>query len=78
VKRVWSAGAFATGLLVFATQLRTGLALGFGVALGDSPASDFVLLQAADDLLRDITAEALVITAWRVYRTSASNEGRSG
>jgi len=71
---VWAGGAFAAGLLVVASQLRTGIALGFGVGFGDSPATDLVLLQTTDDLFRDIVSEAFVLTAWRLYRTSASRE----
>lgn len=72
LKRVWSAGAFAAGLLIVMTQLRTGLSIGFGVQFGDSPATDLVLLEATDDLIRDGLAEALGLTAWRLYRTSIS------
>lgn len=72
LKRVWSAGAFAAGLLIVVTQLRTGLSIGFGVQFGDNPASDMVLLEATDDLIRDGLAEAAGLTAWRLYRTSIS------
>jgi len=69
---VWSAGAFAVGLLVVATQLRVGLTVGFGTQFGDSPQSDLVLLQATDDLIGDALTEAFVLTLWRLYRTNMS------
>lgn len=72
MKRVLSAGAFAAGLLVVTTQFTTSASVGFGVAFGDDPATDLVLLAATDDLIRDGLTEAVIMTAWRLYRTSMS------
>jgi len=73
LKRVLSAGAFAAGLLVVTTQFTTSASLGFGVAFGDDPATDLILLAATDDLIRDGLTEAVVMTTWRFYRTTMSS-----
>ena len=72
LRRVWSAGAFAAGLLVVSTQFTTSTAIGFGVSFGDDPATDLILLATTDTLIRDGLTEAAIMTAWRLYRTSMS------
>ena len=71
LKRTLSAGAFAAALLIVATQLQLYSQIGFA-QLGDSSATDFVLLRTLDDLLRDIATEALVLLSWRLARTELS------
>ena len=67
-----SAGAFATALLIFSTQLRLLLTFGFWPQLGDSPASDAEILRQFSDLARDGLTEALVLMSWRLTRTELS------
>ena len=69
--RVLRGGAFATALLVFATQLQLYGVVGFA-QLGDSPATDAILLRSLDDLFRDVATEALVLLSWRLARTELS------
>mgnify|MGYP004250500695 FL=1 len=71
-KRTLQAGAFATALLIFSTQLRLLLTFGFWPQLGDSPASDAEILRQFSDLVRDGLTEALVLMSWRLTRTELS------
>ena len=71
-KRTLQAGAFATALLIFSTQLRLLLIFGFWPQLGDSPASDAEILRQFSDLVRDGLTEALVLMSWRLTRTELS------
>lgn len=70
--RVLQAGSFATALLLFSTQLQVTVHYGFGVQFGDSPETDATLFRIADDVLRDVGTEALVLLSWRLARTNLS------
>jgi hypothetical protein len=68
---VWAAtlrgGAFATGLLILATQLDLLLEFDRWVQLGESEETDFRLLVALVELVNDVFFEAVTITSWRLY-----------
>jgi hypothetical protein len=68
---VWAAilrgGAFATGLLILATQIDLLLEFGRWVQLGESEETDFRLLVAIVELVNDVFFEAVTITSWRLY-----------
>jgi hypothetical protein len=68
---VWAAilrgGAFATGLLILATQIDLLLEFGRWVQLGESEDTDFRLLVAIVELVNDVFFEAVTITFWRLY-----------
>ncbi|KAJ1458153.1 hypothetical protein M885DRAFT_514275 [Pelagophyceae sp. CCMP2097] len=73
MRRTLQAGSFAVALLVVSTQLDTTLSFGWPPPqLGDSEATDAILLRILDDLLRDVATEAVVLLSWRVARTSLS------
>jgi hypothetical protein len=61
------AGAFASGALIFATQLDLLLEYGRWVQPGESPEIDVRLLSAIVELLNDIIFEAIVLTSMRLY-----------
>lgn len=61
------AGAFATGALIFATQMDLLFEYGRWVQLGESTEIDLRLLTAIVELLNDIFFEALVLTSFRLY-----------
>jgi hypothetical protein len=64
---VCQAGAFATGILIFATQLDLLLEFGRYVQPGESPETDLRLLTAFVELLDDIFFEATCLILWRLY-----------
>lgn len=69
-KILWSlvkAGAFATGLLIFATQLDLFLEFGRIVGAGESAETDFRLLTALVEVLNDVVFEAVSLLAWRLF-----------
>mmetsp|Transcript_15497 Transcript_15497/g.29243 ORF Transcript_15497/g.29243 Transcript_15497/m.29243 type:complete len:259 (+) Transcript_15497:40-816(+) len=78
VKRIFQAGAFATGILIFSTQLDLFLEFGRYVQLGENEDTDLRLLSAVVELINDVFFEALVLSSWRLYRASltASADGR--
>jgi hypothetical protein len=68
VLRVAKAGAFATGLLILATQF--DLFWEFGgryVQYGDGEQTDFRIQVAAVELINDVFFEAVTILTWRLY-----------
>jgi hypothetical protein len=67
------AGAFATGLLIFCTQINLFFELGGYVQLGESPESDRRILIAADELAKDIFFEATVLLSWRLLRSKLND-----
>jgi len=78
ITRVLKAGAFATGLLIFATQ--TDLFLEFGgnfVQYGDGEQSDFRIQVAAVELVNDVFFEAISILTWRLF-LAVQTERNSG
>ena len=70
ISRIIQAGAFASGLLIFSTQIDLFLEFGKAVNFGESQETDVRLLQAATELVNDIFFEATVIGSWRIYRAS--------
>lgn len=70
VKRIVQAGSFASGILIFSTQLDLLLEFGRWVQLGESDAIDFRLVRASVEVLNDIVFEAGVVGSWRLYRAS--------
>jgi hypothetical protein len=68
------AGAFATGLLILATQIDLFIDLGGFVQLGESPETDRRLLIAADEVIKDIFFEATVLISWRLLRSKMNDE----
>jgi hypothetical protein len=78
IKRILQAGAFATGILIFSTQLDLLFEFGRYVQVGESDETDLRLLSAAVELINDVFFEALVLGSWRLYRASltASADGR--
>ncbi len=74
--RLVQAGAFSSGLLMFATQLDLLLEYrGNIVTVGMSDEIDFRLLLATVEVINDIVWEAVVITTWRLWHANfMSNE----
>ncbi|KAL7565533.1 hypothetical protein ACA910_003812 [Epithemia clementina (nom. ined.)] len=66
---VLQAGAFATGLLILATQVDLFVNdFGFQfVQYGDSPATDFRIQVAVVELVNDVVFEAVTLLSWRLY-----------
>ena len=65
--RLAQAGAFASGLLILATQLDLLTEFGRWVQPGESEAIDLRLLSAAVEVLNDIIFEAGAITSMRLF-----------
>ena len=71
ISRTLKAGAFATGMLILATQIDLQQEFGgYFVQFGDSDATDIRIAQALDDVLKDILFEASTLFGWRMYRAS--------
>lgn len=70
VARTLKAGAFATGVLIIATQVNLTNELGGYVRLGESDVTDIRIFTAFDELLKDILFEASTLFGWRIYRAS--------
>ena len=65
--RTIQAGAFATGLLIFVTQLDLLLEFGQVVHYGEGNEEvDIRLLQSAVELINDVVFEASVLLSWRL------------
>jgi hypothetical protein len=79
LKATWAAGAFASGLLIVALQAQ--LVAQFGPAVQGSfaevgfpsTAADFTVVQRTAELALDIGSEAVVMTGWRLYRSTLFN-----
>ncbi len=70
IARIIQAGAFATGVLIFSTQVDLLLEFGRNVQPGESDETDFRLLTAIVELINDIVFEAVTLSGWRIYRAS--------
>ena len=68
IARTLKAGAFATGMLILATQIDLQNEFGGYVQFGYSDATDIRIAQALDDVLKDIFFEASTLFGWRMYR----------
>jgi hypothetical protein len=64
---IFKSGAFATGLLILATQADLYFEYGQWVQVGTSEEIDFRLLVAIVELTNDVFFEAVTIAAWRLY-----------
>ena len=74
--RVVQAGAFATGVLILATQADLLLEYrGVFVQPGDSPEIDLRILTGAVEVINDVFFEALCLVTWRLFlaRQTATN-----
>jgi hypothetical protein len=67
VLAIIKSGAFASGLLILATQIDLLLEFGRFVQLGESEDIDFRLIVASVEVINDIVFEALTLTAWRLF-----------
>lgn len=68
IVRVLKAGAFATGLLILATQIDLFLESGGTyVQYGASEETDFRIQVAVVELVNDVFFEAMSLLTWRVY-----------
>uniref|UniRef100_A0A7S3V489 Uncharacterized protein n=1 Tax=Chaetoceros debilis TaxID=122233 RepID=A0A7S3V489_9STRA len=78
IARIIQAGAFASGVLIFSTQIDLLLEFGRNVQPGESPETDLRLLTAIVELINDIGFEAVILSSWRIYRASltANADGR--
>jgi hypothetical protein len=74
IKRIVQAGAFASGVLIFSTQVDLLSEFGRNVQLGESDETDLRLITAIVELLNDIVFEAGVLSAWRLYRASLTGD----
>jgi len=74
VKRIIQAGSFATGLLIFGTQLDLLFEFGRFVQPGVDELVDFRLFQAGVEVRNDVVFEAAVLGSWRLYRASLTAE----
>jgi hypothetical protein len=63
------AGAFATGLLILATQLDLVQDLGGFVQFGDDPVSDLRIYRALVEVINDVFFEAVTLITWRLVRS---------
>lgn len=63
------AGAFATGLLIMATQLDLYQEMGGYVQLGESPETDLRIYRAFVEIINDIFFEATTLLTWRALRS---------
>ena len=70
ISRIVQAGAFASGVLIFSTQIDLFLEFGRRVELGESPETDVRLVKAIIELANDIFFEAIILGGWRLYRAS--------
>ena len=74
IARIIQAGAFSTGVLIFSTQVDLLLEYGRYVQPGESPEVDLRLLNAITELVNDVAFEALVLSSWRIYRASLTED----
>lgn len=70
ITRIIKAGAFATGMLIFSTQVDLLFEFGRYVQLGESEDTDLRILTAAVEVVNDIFFEAVALSSWRIYRAS--------
>lgn len=64
------AGAFATGLLVLATQFDLYRDLGAFVQVGESAETDLRIYRALVELINDVFFEFFVLVPWRLFRSN--------
>ena len=66
------AGAFATGVLILATQVDFYQTMGGYVQFGDSPETDLQIIQGLVEVINDIVFEAVTLLTWRVFRSKVA------
>lgn len=71
------AGAFATGVLILATQADLLFEFGRFVQPGESEATDLRLLSAWVEVLNDVVFEATSLTMFRVYLAVSTSVERN-
>ena len=64
---IFKSGAFAVGLLIFATQIDLFLEFKRYVQVGESEDIDFRLLVALVEVINDVVFEAVTIATWRIF-----------
>ena len=64
---IFKSGAFAIGLLIFATQIDLILEYRRYVQVGESDIIDFRLLVALVEVINDVVFEAVTIASWRLF-----------
>lgn len=78
--RLVQAGAFASGILIFSTQLDLLLEFGRYVQYGESEQTDLRLLVATVEVINDIFWEAVILSSWRLihanFMSTPSNRER--
>jgi hypothetical protein len=67
------AGAFATGLLIFGTQIDLYFDMGGYVQIGDSPETDLRIYRALVEIINDVFFEAITLFSWRAFRSKVDN-----
>ena len=77
IRRIVQGGAFSVGILIFSTQVDLLLEFGRYVQVGESPEIDARLLKATVELINVIVFEALVLSSWRIYRASLTNDPKN-
>lgn len=77
IRRIVQGGAFAVGILIFSTQVDLFLEFGRYVQVGESPEIDARLLKATVEVVNDVVFEALVLSSWRIYRASLTNDPKN-
>jgi hypothetical protein len=78
--RLVQAGAFASGILIFSTQMDLLLEFGRYVQYGESEQTDLRLLVATVEVINDIFWEAVILSSWRLihanFMSTPSNRER--
>lgn len=64
------AGAFASGILILATQFDLYREFGAFVQAGDSPETDLRIYRALVEVINDIFFEFIVLLPWRLFRSN--------
>ena len=72
------AGAFASGLLILATQFDLYRDMGGYYQLGESPETDLQITRHTVELINDIVFQAVVLLVWRVIRRKRFDEDYFG
>ena len=68
--RLVQAGAFASGILIFSTQMDLLLEFGRYVQYGESEQTDLRLLVATVEVINDIFWEAVIMSSWRLIHAN--------
>ena len=77
ITTILKAGAFATGVLILATQVDLLFEFGRLVQPGESDEADLRILSAWVEVLNDIVFEATTLTFFRLFLAVSSSQGRN-